>query len=792
MRTSLPFLETLAHDARFGLRLLRRSPAFTITAVLTLALGIGANTAIWSVVSAVMIRPLPVEAPDELVSLRNAAGGGMFNTFAYPDYEDIRDAAKALDTAFSDLMAYRLVPVAVSHDGTSQRVWAYMVSGNYFTGLGLRPHVGRLLLPEDDLTPGAHPVAVLGHDSWQKRFGSRPDIVGLQIVVNGRAFTIVGVGPRGFSGTEVVAAPEIWFPAAMQQSLEPGTDLLAARDAPAFFVLARVADGVSRAQVQANLDSIGQGLAAEHPRENEGMRILLAEAGILGGGTFRTASIGFAALLMAVAALVLVLTCANLSNLLLARATERRGETAIRLALGASRGRLSRQLLTESTMLALAGGLLGMLPTLWPLSLSLQMKPPADFPIRLDVHWDYRVLAFGFGVTLSTGILFGLLPALRTTRADVAPTLVLGRAAGPSRTWISSTLIRAQVALSIVLLTGAGLMLRGLQQARTLDLGFDPDGAVEAGFDLRMQGYDAARGREMQKLLLERVRALPGVEAGLTDLVPPDLHFPSALVFVEGAPEERTASTPRALRGRASPGFLGAMGTRLVAGRDLSDDDVEGRDLVALVNQTFARRFWPAGDPIGKRFSLGDPTSPRMTVVGVVEDAKYNSLDAGSPPFVYGSLWQSYSGPAGLVARGELPDLVGAVRREIATLDPHLPVNAAPLAERLAVTLLPARVATTVLGAFALLGLALAAVGIYGVIAHAVTLRTKELGIRMALGAHRREVLALVLVKGMKPALAGALVGLPLALLATRLMRRFLYGLSPADPATYAATFGLL
>ena len=666
-------LEILFQDSRLGLRMLRRNPAFTITAILTLALGIGANTAIFSVVSAVMFRPLPVRAPGELVSFRNAAGGWMFNTFAFPNYEDVRDT----NDVFSEVMAYRMTPVALSHDGESQRVWSYIVTGNYFTGLGVRPHLGRLLGPDDDSTPGAHPVAVVGYDSWLERFGGRADIVGLDIVVNGRSYSIVGVGPPGFFGTEVVASPEIWFPAAMQQDLEPGSNLLEARDAPVFFVLARIKSGLSRARVQANLDAIGRGLVAEHPEENKGMRLLLSEVGILGGGRSRGVTVGFAALLMAVAALVLVLACANLSNMLSARATERREETAIRLAMGASTWRLVRQLLTESTLLAMAGGLLGILPALWPMRFSIQMRPPADFPIVLDVRWDYRVLAFGLGVTLLTGILFGLLPALQAAKADVAPALKDGPGAGRSRAWIANGSIRLQVALSIVLLTGAGLMLRGLQQVPGLDLGFDPDGAVEASFDLRMQGYDPARGRQLQQQALERMRALPGVQAGLTDLVPPDLHFPSRTVFIEGAPEEigapeerggtegRGAATPRAFVGRASPGYFGAMGTRLLAGRDFSDYDDERGELVAVVNQTFARRFWPSGDPLGKRFSLGDPGSPKLTVIGVVEDGRYNNLNNGSQPFVCRSLWQAYSGATGLVARGGLPHLAGVVRSEL-------------------------------------------------------------------------------------------------------------------------------
>ncbi len=784
-------LDRLAQDVRYGLRQLRRNPGFTLTAILTLALGIGGNTAIFSAVSAVFLRPLPVKSPNEIVSFRNTASNAMFDFFSYPNYRDVRDQ----NQVFTDVMAYRFAPVALSHEGTSQRVWCYLVTGNYFSGLGLSPHLGRLITPDDDRLPGAHPVAVLGYESWQKRFGGHADMIGKEFIVNGRSYTIIGVGPKGFSGTEVIAAPEIWFPVAMQADIEPGMNLLEARNAAAFSVLARLKPGVTPAQAGADLDAIGQGLAANYPDVNKGMRIGLSAPGFLSGGMFRGASVGFAALLMAVAGLVLVLACANLSNMLLARATERREETAIRLAMGASRIRLVRQLLTESMLLAVGGGLLGMLPALWPLRFSIQLRPPADFPMVLDVPWDYRVLAFGFLITLLTGMAFGLLPALQATRAEVSPALKGGCALGRRRGWVRGSLIAVQVALSLVLLTGAGLLVRALGQAQKLDLGFEPQGAIEVGFDLRMQGYDAPGGRELQKHLLERVRAVPGVQAaGIADLVPVDLHFPLSLIFIEGAPEERTASTPRALSSRVSPGYFAAMGTRLLSGRDFNDSDGVSGESVAVVSLAFARKFWPAEEAIGKLFSIGDPRAPKLKIIGVVQDGKYNGLNGGPQPFAYRSAWQSYSGSTGLVVRSSMDQqtLMAAVRREVQQLDSHMPLTAAPLSDRLGLALLPARVAASVLGAFALLGLALAAVGIYGVISYAVSRRTRELGIRMAMGARKADVLSLVIGQGMRPAVLGALLGLPATYALTRLMQSFLFGLSATDPLTYGATATLL
>jgi len=792
-RRSLPMMETLLQDLKYGVRQLLRTPGFTVTAMLTLALGIGANTAAFSVVSAVLLRPLPVAAPDQIVAVRNAnSGNAMMSGFSYPNYRDLRDQNKV----FSDLIAYRFAPIAMTHEGSSQRVWCYMVSGNYFPGLGVRPALGRLLGPEDDVSPGGHPVAVVGYESWQKRFGGRTDIVGNEVIVNGRKYSIVGVGPEGFSGTEVIAAPEIWFPISMQAELEPGINTLVTRAAAAYSVLGRIKSDVSLAQVAANVDSIGMGLASDYPEENKNMKIGLAGAGFLGGGgMLRGATVGFATLLFAIAGLVLLLACANLSNMLLARATERREETAIRLAMGASRGRLIRQLLTESMLLAIIGGVVGILPTFWPIRFSVQMKPPADFPMVLNVNWDYTVLAFGFFVTLLTGVLFGLWPALQSTSPRLAPALNAGRAQGKSRGWTWSALIAAQVGLSLVLLTGAGLMVRALGQVRNLELGYDPEGAVEIGFDLRMQGYTTDRGREFQRQVLERVRALPGVRAaGYASLVPMDLHFQLGPMFIEGAAEDRVAEAPRALNSVVSPGYFAAMNTRLLSGRDFSDDDRADKTRVAIVNQAFAKKFWPNEDAIGKRFAIGSAAAPKVEIIGIVQDGKYNSLNISGQPFAYRPATQAYSGSTGLIVRSdvEMQTLVTAIRGQIKQLDPNLPTSGSALSDRLGIALLPARIAMTVLASFAVVGLILAGIGIFGVISFLVSSRTRELGIRMALGAHKSDVLRLVIAQGMRPAILGAVLGLPAAFAMTQLMKTFLFGLSTTDPLTYGATLVLL
>jgi putative ABC transport system permease protein len=514
------------------------------------------------------------------------------------------------------------------------------------------------------------------------------------------------------------------------------------------------------------------------------------------GGTLQNAVLSFAGALMAVVAFVLLLACTNLANLLLARATERRNEIAVRLALGASRFRLVRQLLTESLLLALSSGVFGLLLAYWLVRLVGGIKLPADFPGLIDLHIDYRVLLFTCLTSLAVGILFGLLPALQTTKVDLLTTLKDETAFGGYRgSWWKSSLIVLQVALSLVLLVGGGLTLRGLQRTQTLNLGFNPQNVVWTSFDLRLQGYDNARGREFQKQLLERVRTLPGVQsAGIVDLAPVDLHFGRSGVYVEGQMPERTARAPRAMASRISPGYLQAMNTRLLQGRDFAERDDEKAPPVAIVNETFARRFWPGQDPIGKRFSLGSADAPLMQVVGVIEDGKYAGLNEAPQPYVCRPLFQSYSGSTVLIVRAvaEPQRLLAVVRNEVQRFVPHMPINTAMLTERLAVPLLPARIAAALLGVFGLLALVLAAIGIYGVMSYAVSRRTHEIGVRMALGAQPSDVLRLAIRQGMMLAVLGVVIGLAVALTLTQSAKSLLFGVSATDPLTYIGVAALL
>jgi macrolide transport system ATP-binding/permease protein len=778
-------MTTLWQDLRYGLRMLRKTPGFTAIAILSLALGIGANTAIFSLVNTALLRPLPVDKPEQLVGLNNTAGERMFPAFSYPNYKDF----ESRNQVFSGMIAYRFAPLSISHDGINERLWGYIVSGNYFEVLGVRAGLGRLISTDDDRAPGGHPVAVLSYKCWQSRFGSDPNISGKEILVNGRGYIVIGVAPQGFFGTEIVAAPEVWFPMAMQQQIEVGYGWLDKREVENLSLQGRLKPGVSEVQAQAALNVIAADLEGEYPDVNQGKRVTLSTLSLIVSSR-RSLVLGFIGLLMSSVGLVLLLACTNLANLLLARAAERRREIGVRLALGASRFQLVRQLLTESMLLAIGGGMLGFLLAFWLVDLIIALKPPVDVPLSLELHIDYRVFIFTCLLSLGTGLLFGILPALQATKTDLLSALKDEAGGGsPRGSRLKNGLIVFQVAVSVVLLIGGGLMLRSLQNAQTVNLGFNPQNAIELSFDLRLQGYNEGQGKEFQKRLLEAVRALPGVEgAGLADLVPVDLHFGRVPVFIEGQLPERNANAPRAMSNRISPGYFTAMSTRLVQGRDFTEQDNEAATRVVIVNETFARQFWQGENPLGKRFSIGNADSPKVQVIGVAQDGKYAGLNEDPRAFVYRPIWQSYGGATSLVVRGpgDPQRLIATVRNELRQLDANLPTSTAKtLVERLAFPLLPARLAASALGSFGLLALLLAAIGIYGVMSYAVTRRTREIGIRIALGAQHRDVLNLLMKQGTKLTLTGIAIGLPASLVLTRLMKSMLFGISATDPLTF-------
>ena len=776
-------------DISYAIRSLLKRPGFVSIAVITLALGIGANTAIFSLVNAVLLRSLPVERASEVVSVAVRGKDDSMSAFSYPNYRDFRDRNETL----SGLLVYRFVPLSLSRSGANERVWGFEVSGNYFDVLGVKAIRGRTFLPEEDKTPLANPVAVVSYESWQRRFGGDPDLVGKDVLLNNHQFKVIGIAPENFKGTELVYTPEIWLSASMMGWVEPGADWLDDRNTRNFFAIGRLKPGVDTRQAEASLNLLALQLAKEYPDTNEGQTVKVVPPGFI-LPELRGAVVSFTWVLMAAVALVLLVTCTNLAGLMLARATDRRREIAIRLAMGANRWRLIRQLLTESVLLSVIGGVAGMLLAVWIVQLLLAFKPPIDFPLSLDVSVDWRVLLFSFAVSLVAGAIFGLAPALQATRPGVSQALRETSAqGGASRTRLRSVLVVAQIAISLVVLISAGLVVRTLLQLQTMNPGFDPQNALTMSFDLGLQGYDRQRGQQFYRQLSERVRALPGVKsAAVSDYIPLSLNFNSRNIFVEGQPAERGENVPLAMNSSAGPRYFETMRTPLVHGREFTDQDQDGSERVAIVNETFVKKLMTSvnssSEAIGKRIAFGSAGGPYVRIVGVAREGKYFNIAEDPRPFVWTPLAQDYSTNGILTVRteGNPEPLLAAVRKEVQALDPNLPLfDVKTLSEHMRFALFPARVAATVLGVFGLVALLLSAIGIYGITSYTVAQRTHEIGIRLALGAQLSDVLSLVLRHGLKLTAIGATLGLFGAYLATRAITSVLYGVSPTDPLTF-------
>ena len=775
-------------DLRYAVRSLVKRPGFVAVAVITLALGIGANTAIFSLVNAVLLRSLPVDQPRQIVSVAIRGKGDAMSAFSFPNFRDFRDRNDTL----AGLLVYRFVPLSLSRSGANERVWGFEVSGNYFDVLGVNAIKGRTFHGEEDKTPLANPVAVLSYESWQKRFGGDPDIVGKDVLLNNHQFKVVGIAPPGFKGTELVYTPEIWLPSSMMQWVEPGADWLEDRNTRNFFAVGRLKPGVSARQAEASLNLLAQQLAKEYPDTNEGQSIKVVPPGFI-LPDIRGAVVSFTWVLMAAVALVLVVTCTNLAGLMLARATDRRREIAIRLAMGANRMRLIRQLLTESVLLSVVGGVAGVVLAFWIVDVLLAFKPPIDFPLAMDIDIDWRVLLFSLCVSLLAGAIFGLAPALQATRPGLSQALRETSAqGGAARTRLRSVLVVAQIAISLVVLIAAGLVVRTLQQLQTMNPGFDPSNALTMSFDLGLQGYDEQRGQQFYRQLTERVQALPGVKsATVSSYIPLSLNYNSRNVFIEGQPAERGENVPNAMTSAAGPRYFETMRTPLLQGREFNDQDQAKSEQVAIVNETFVRRLMPnvnsSAEAIGKRFAFGGNTH-FVKIVGVAKDGKYFSITEDQRPFVWTPMTQDYWSGGILTVRteGDPESLLGAVRKEVQALDPNMPLfDVKTLTEHMRFALFPPRIAATVLGVFGLVALLLSAIGIYGITSYTVAQRTHEIGIRLALGAQLSDVLKLVLSHGLKLTLIGAAIGLLGAYLATRAITSVLYGVSATDPFTF-------
>jgi predicted permease len=790
-------IETIWHDLRFGLRRMAKSPAFTTVAILSLALGIGANTAIFSLVNTILLRPLPVAHPEQLVSVFPVSKDATVQAFSYPDYKDFRDRNEVL----SGLYVTRFAPMSLSHDGNNERIWGYLVSGNYFDVLGIEAAKGRTFLPEEDQTPLSHPVAVISHGCWQRRFGADPSVIGKDIILNGHTFNVVGITPEAFNGTEIAYTPEIWVPMMMQEWIEPGyVKWLDRRDIQNIFATGRLKPGVSMTQAESSLNLLAEQIGKEFPETNEGQTVTLTPPGLI-HPILRGPVIGFTWILMALVGLVLLIACTNLANLLLARATERRREIAVRLALGASRLRLLRQLLTENVLLSVIGGALGFLLAVWISSLIKAFRPPIDFPLSINLEIDARVFSFTLLASLLTGLFFGLMPALQATKPDLIPALKDSTSAGAfRRSRLRNAMVIAQIALSLVILIAAGLVVRTLQYLQTMSPGFNPENAITMSVDLGLQGYDKPRGQQFYRQLFERVQSLPGVKSmSMADFIPLSLNYNSYNIYVEGEAPVRGANVPTSMDAFVWLNYFSTMNIPLVAGRDFSESDTEESPKVVIVNETFARRFFPGPNPvesaIGKRVSTKGPEGPFVQIVGVAKDGKYFSIGETPRPFIYFSMLQSYSPSAILLVRtsSDPKAMIPSIRNEVQKLDRALPIyDVKTMAEHMGISLFPARVAATLLGGFGLLALILAAIGVYGVMSYTVAQRTREIGIRIALGARPPDVLRLVVQQGMILAGAGILIGLGVSLGLTRLLSSLLYGVSSTDAITYLGISSLL
>jgi predicted permease len=785
------------NDLRFAIRQLLKHSGFTAVVVLTLALGIGANTTIFSITNGLLLRPLPVPEPDRLVALFTTyeKQSGLNGT-SYPDYRDLRDR----NDVFEGLAGHFYFPMAVRTADQAEVVLGHVVSGDYFEVLGVSPAVGRAFLPEEDQAPGARPVAMLSHRYWQTRLLGDPGVIGRTVFVNSRPFTVVGVAPEGFTSLCTVAAPDVWVPVAMIGQVLPYPINLEGRFDPWLNVVGRLRPGVNLPAAQAALQVLGANLAKESPGAGESVRSFsLMEAGRnrLSNRDSTDGVRRLFGLLSAVAGIVLLIACFNVANLQLARAATRQREIALRLSLGASHGRVIRQLLTESLLLGLLGAGAGLLVARLGVDLLLAMRPEAMITLDYQLGLDGRVLAFTLGLAFLATALFGLAPAWQMIRTSHFRALKETSASGPgpAKARLQRALVVSQVALALVLLVGAGLFLRSLTRTLAVDPGFDTRQGLVAAVDLGFGPYDEVHGRQFLRQLLDHVRALPGVEsAALAATVPLDQMMESTTALeVPGYPRGPGESmTVR--RNAVSEDYFKTLGIPILQGRGIESQDTGEGGRVVVINETLARRYWSGGDALGRIVRVNDQD---WTVIGVARDGKYGRLNEAPQPYLCQALAQGdFVKRFHLHVRtaAEPQAWISAVARAIHELGPNLPSpRVLTLRQFLEASVEVVAGPVQIVGMFGLLALALAMVGVYGVMAFAVSQRTHEFGIRIAMGASARGLLALVLRQGLWLTGLGAALGLIGALALSRLLASLLYEISPWDPLTFVvATAGLM
>ncbi|MBI2835085.1 MAG: ABC transporter permease [Acidobacteria bacterium] len=785
-------METLWQDVKHGARMLGKNPAFTALVVITLGLGIGANAAVFGVLNAFILRPLPVNDPRELVVIAVAHDGNHSpHPVSYLDYRDYRQNSKA----FADIAGFAVGFAGLSADNQAERIILSYVTGNYFSMLGVRPALGRLILPTEGWKPGTDPVAVISDAYWRRRFGADPEIVGKRVLVNGRPFTIVGVTPPEFHGTYAIVDFDAYLPLGMAIIDTGYREILTRRDDHAMRLLGRLERGVSIKQAESSLKVVARQLEQHYPETNRSVAPFVFPEYLARPQPNAAEQIPLVAtVFMLLVGMVLMVACVNVVNLLLARATVRQKELALRAALGAGRLRLIRQLLTESLLLAGGGALAGLLVGLWVVSMLGRVQLPGDLPIRFDLSFDWRVFGYVAAVALLTGIVVGLVPAFRAVRTDLNDVLREGGrgTSDGGRHRFRNALVVGQVAVSLVLLITAGLFVRSLQNARSVDLGFDARNVLNAFMDVAQQGYDETRGRSFYRELERQARSLPGViSASLAYSAPMGYYSSAEYINVEGQAPVSDKLRPIAGYNMIGPDYFTTMRIPLVAGRAFTEHDDESSRRVAIVNEYMAHRFWPGANPIGKRFSMSGAGGPWLDIVGVSKDGKYNFIFQDKGSYFFAPIAQSYRSQRVLHLRTAVrPEtLARAVQAEIRALDPNLPVFDVTTMERAleggnGFFLL--RMGALFAAALGGLGLILAVVGVYGVVSYSASRRTQEIGIRMALGADRRDILRLVVGHGLSLVAIGLAAGIAIAAGLSRFIANLLFGISSTDAVTFA------
>ena len=795
------FLETLFQDLGYGVRMLKKSPSLTAIIVITLALGIGVNTAIFSVLNGWLFRPLPVRAPEQIAVLAFSQDHNGSN-FSYPDLLDFQKQP----AAFSDLFAYGLSVAGLSANGTPREFGYSSVTGNYFSALGVTPALGRFFLPGEGETPGSPLLVVLGNLYWQKSFGSDPGAVGKQVLVDGQPATIIGVAPKDFHGTLFAFDMDGYLTLNAMAMDKESSQFWTDRRDRRLIVLGRLKQSFSPSQAAISSDITAQRLAAQYPSTNKDATIRVIPERLARPAVFVSSFVPvIAGLFFVLAGLVLLLACMNVANILLARSAARRREMAIRSALGAGRSRLIRQTLTESLLLSLLGGIVGVLFGKWSISASgsalHSVTTTTNFAYKMDCSLDWRVFSYTLAAAILTGVLIGLLSALRASRANVNEVLQGAERGDSSSTGgsrIRSALVVVQVAGSLILLIVAGLFVRSLRHTERMYLGFEPDHVLNVMLDPHQIGYDEVRAKGFYRELEDRARAVSGVQsASLSFAVPLGIPGHVGFVSVEGHPRLAGQQPPETSFNSVDPTYFATMRIPILRGRTFAESDNETASQVAIVNQTMAKKLWPNDNPVGKRFRWTGESGPYVEVVGVAQDGQYFFLSPDSQPYFYLPLAQNFSSRLSLQIRSSIPpeSVILAVQEQVRALAPDLPIidlSTMQQTVRGLGGLFVFRLAASLAAALGLLGLTLAVIGVYGIVSYGMAQRTHEMGIRVALGANRNDILKLAFGSGFALISAGVALGVVSAWALTRAMSKLLIGVTGTDPATYAVAVAVI